>query len=114
MDGCTPYKRLDSISLTSISSSEGTKNDNQNQSSKTTDMTSSLTNTHKEEEEDDDVDNPIPSDPSLLSRSLTDNKSSGWERCPVEIRDIILDELEYEYPNYFDWEGFIPPLIAAL
>jgi len=113
MDGCTPYQRLDSISLTSISSSEGTKNDNQNQSSKATDMTSSLTSTHKEEE-DGDVDDPIPSDPSLLSRSLTDNKSSGWERCPVEIRDMILDELEYEYPNYFDWEGFIPPLIAAL
>jgi hypothetical protein len=40
-----------------------------------------------------------------------------WERCPAEIRDMTFDGMDGEGPDYhwyFDWNGYMPPLVTAL
>lgn len=41
-------------------------------------------------------------------------KSFSWERCPVEVRDMIFDVVTQDNRYYFDWEGCVPPLVIAL
>ena len=49
--------------------------------------------------------------------SAKEVKSHLWERCPVEVRDMIFDEIDKvddDGVNYFRWRGSMPPLIVAL
>ena len=53
-------------------------------------------------------------DMTLISTKQT--KSFPWERCPVEIREMIFDEVKNRpYPSpYWEWNGSIPALVVAL
>jgi hypothetical protein len=42
-------------------------------------------------------------------------KSSLWERCPAEVRDLIFDEVDNNAQgDYFMWSGRMPSLVVAL
>jgi hypothetical protein len=41
-------------------------------------------------------------------------KSFPWERCPIEILDMIFDEVDNRGLRYFAWGGSMPFLVVAL
>jgi hypothetical protein len=41
-------------------------------------------------------------------------KSFPWERCPIEVLDMIFDGVDNRGLRYFAWRGSMPSLVVAL
>ncbi|KAN0117079.1 hypothetical protein V8E51_003056 [Hyaloscypha variabilis] len=50
----------------------------------------------------------------MISNPIKQVKPFPWGRCPVEVRDMIFDEVDNAYRTYFVWKGRMSPLVIVL